>query len=127
MAGTPQTVSSHIAFDREYLPTLEIMGKITYADILFWNRRNDTIVEQRLGNSGVYTGEPDFQTSKIFEPYDKSIPHRGCSLFDGAVSNDQLRRSEVFCAAAMMAARLHVARKTGERIVPVSIHLNRPT
>jgi len=87
------------------------------------NRRDNTIVEKRLDNvSGVYTGEPDFQTSKIFEPYDKSIPHRGCSLFDGAVSNDRLRRSEVFCAAALMAARLHVARKTGERIVPVGIH-----
>jgi hypothetical protein len=87
-----------------------------------WNRRNDTIVEQRLGNSGRYKGEPDFQTRNIFEPYNKSIPHRGCSLFDGAVSDDRLRKSEVFCAAALMAARLGDAEKTGDRIVPVGIY-----
>jgi hypothetical protein len=98
-------------------------GKITYAYILSSNRRNNTVVEQRLDNvSGAYTGEPDWQTSRIFESYDKSVPHRGCALHDGAVSDDRLRRSEVFCAAALMAARLQVAKKTGERIVPVGIY-----
>jgi hypothetical protein len=91
--------------------------------ILSSNRRDNTIVEKRLDNvSGVYTGEPDWQTSKIFESWDKYVPHRGCALHDGAVSDDRLRRSEVFCAAALMAARLLAAEKTGERVVPVGIN-----
>ena len=91
--------------------------------ILSSNRRNNTVVEQRLDNvSGAYTGEPDWETSLIFESYDKSVPHRGCALHDGAVSDDRLRRSEVFCAAALMAARLDFAKKTGDRIVPVGIY-----
>ena len=77
------------------------------------------MVEKRLDNvSCAYTGEPDWQTSKIFESYDRSVPHRGCALHDGAVSDDRLRRSEVVCAAALMAARL----QTGERTVPVRIY-----
>ena len=67
-------------------------------------------------------GEAEWQTSTIFESYNKSIPHRGCALHDGAISDHRLRRSEVVCAAALMAARLQVAKKTGECIVPVSVY-----
>ena len=64
-------------------------------------------------------GEPEWQTSSIFEAQDESVPHRACLLCDGAVSDDRLRRSEVCCAASLMAARLQKAKKTGDRIVPV--------
>ncbi|KIX02802.1 uncharacterized protein Z518_08745 [Rhinocladiella mackenziei CBS 650.93] len=84
--------------------------------------RNDSIVEQRLGNGGRYQGEPEFQAGDIFETYKKSIPHRGCTVFDTAVSDERLRKSEVFCAAGLMAARLGDADKTGDRIVPVFIY-----
>jgi hypothetical protein len=94
----------------------------TYAYILSSNRRNSTVIEQRLDCVDRYIyGEPNWQTSSIFESYDKSIPHRGCALHDGAVSDDRLRRSEVFCAAALMAARLPLAKKTEGGIVPVGI------
>ena len=66
----------------------------------------------------MFDGEPEWQTSAIFESYDKSAPHRGCILYDGAASDERLRRSEVYCAAALMAARL----QTGERTVPVRIY-----
>ena len=89
------------------------------------NRRNNTIVEQRLDCvDRRNNGEPYWQTSRIFESYDKSVPHRGCALHDGAASDDRLRRSEVVCAAALMAARLQMAKKTDERIVPVSIYIS---
>lgn len=99
-------------------------AKITYAYTLSSNRRNDTVVEQRLDCVDRWWnyGEPYWQTSNIFESYDKSVPHRGCALHDGAVSDDRLRRSEVFCAAALMVARLQVAKETGDRIVPVGIY-----
>lgn len=69
-------------------------------------------------NRGKY-GEAQWQTHSILEAHDKSIPHRACLLHDGAVSDDRLRRSEVVCAASLMAARLQRAKATGERIVPV--------
>jgi hypothetical protein len=101
----------------------------TYAYILSSSRRNSTVIELRLDCVDRYIhGEPTWQTSRIFESYDKSVPHRGCALHDGAVSDERLRRSEVFCAAALMAARLPLAKKSGEAIVPVSIYPNdRPT
>ena len=85
------------------------------------NRRNNSIVEQRLDNSIRLPREPEFQTTIIFEAYDQSLPHRGCTLFDGAVSDNRLRRSEVYCAAALMAAGLNRNQKFGDRIVPVRI------
>jgi hypothetical protein len=98
-------------------------GQITYAYILSSNSRNNTIVEQRLNNvSGAYTGEPDWQTSLIFESYDKSAPRRRCALHGGDVSDDRLWRSEVFCAAALIAAWLDFAKVTEDRIVPVDIY-----
>jgi hypothetical protein len=96
--------------------------QITYAYILSSNRKNDTFIEQRLDcvdRWGKYE-EPHWQTSRIFVSYNKSVPHRGCALHDGTVSDDRLRRSEVFCAAALMAARLL---RTGEHIVPVGIYI----
>lgn len=95
------------------------MDKIAYY-ILPPNRRNGR--DPCLGNGFRYPREPEFEASKIFEAYDKSVPHRGCTLFDGAVSDDRLRKSEVLCAAALMAVRLLDAKKTGDRIVPVGLY-----
>jgi hypothetical protein len=122
-AGTRQIELLHIALDSMYLPSLKTMPMLISS-----NRRNKTIIEQGLDNvSGGFRRQPEWQAGRIFQPYDKSLPHRGCALYDGAISDDRLRVSEVFCIAALTAARLAVAEKTHDRFIPVGVYPNNIT
>ena len=86
-------------------------------------KRSSSPVELRLGFVPVLSDtEPEFSTSLIFEAYDKHIPHRGCILFDGAVSNEQLRRSEVYCADLLMGQKMHWTKKPPGTHFPVGIY-----
>jgi predicted nucleic acid-binding Zn ribbon protein len=96
------------------------LAKISHQHLVF-NKRNRSVFEGTIlhcVDRGKYD-EPEWQTSSILETQNKSDPHRACLLCDGAVSDDRLRRSEVCCAASLMAARLQKAKRTGDRIVPV--------
>lgn len=85
--------------------------------------RNGTPFDSVLGCAyRILDGEPEWQTSCIFEAHDESLPHRACLLYDGAVSDSRLRRSEVCCAAALMAARLRMVKIYHDPIVPVFVY-----
>ncbi|KIX04758.1 uncharacterized protein Z518_05628 [Rhinocladiella mackenziei CBS 650.93] len=92
----------------------------------YYAREKDSYstVEDRLGfTSCSRDNEPHFHTSLIFEANDKCIPHRGCILLDGAVSDERfLRRSEVYCAALLIGDKLRWAKKPHERHFPVFIY-----
>ncbi|KIX04747.1 uncharacterized protein Z518_05617 [Rhinocladiella mackenziei CBS 650.93] len=87
-------------------------------------KKRYSTVEDRLGFYGSSRDkEPDFHTRLIFEAYDKRIPHRGCILLDGAVSDERfLRRSEVYCAALLIGDKLRWTKKPHERHFPVFIY-----
>jgi len=91
------------------------------------NRKSrSSTVEDRLGFTSCSPDkEPHFHTSLIFEAYDERIPHRGCILLDGAVSDEQvLRRSEVYCATLLIGDKLRWAKKPHDRHFPVGIYFD---
>jgi len=108
----------HTFLEGECLSSLTKLSMLTHL-----SSRSDTAVDITLGYTSCRLDEPDFHSNLVLQAYNKYIPHRGCILFDGAVSDDRLRRSEVFCATALMALRLQQAKKT-DLIVPVGIYLD---
>ena len=61
-----------------------------------------------------------WQMMSRLDPSSQAVVHRGCTLVDGAVGDDELlRRSEVICAANLIKERMHPKAYQQHIIIPV--------
>lgn len=68
----------------------------------------------------------EWQVHHIFDLYDFSTPHLGCTLIQQALVDDRLLRAELMFATVLMAGRLRLRTNSAHRIVQVGLCSSAP-